>query len=38
MKKWMNWLIFFYTIGFVIEVSAVVYIALWFHQYESYIV
>ena len=38
MKKWMNWLIFFYTIGFAIEVYAIVYIALWFHQYESYIV
>ncbi len=35
MKKWMNWLIFFYTIGFAIEVYAVVYIALWLYGFQE---
>jgi len=35
MKKWMNWLIFFYTIGFVIEVSAIVYIALFLYGFQK---
>jgi len=37
MMKFKNWLIFFYSIGFIIEVCAIVYIALWFQQYERYI-
>jgi len=37
MRKFRNWLIFFYSIGFIIEVTAIVYIALWFQQYEQYI-
>ena len=37
MRKIWKWLIFFYSIGFIIEVYAIVYIALWFSQYEQYI-
>ena len=37
MRKLWGWMIFFYSIGFIVEVFAIVYIALWFHQYEQYI-